>query len=250
MTVFAARVVRVRTVSPTLLRVVLGGPGLAGYRASGHPDERLRMYFPEPGSDSAAVVHAATAADLARPERELPLTRRSYTIRNWDAASGLIDVDFAVHDSGPAIAWLRRAQPGDWVGVTEATGWYAPPETARTALIVSDITGLPAVQRIVAAPPPSLERVDVLLDLPHADDAADLPAVPNVHYEVRIGPIQRSPSALAERTTQHPKPGYLWLAAEAAACQSVKRHALHDWGLAPEQHEIRAYWRAGRERAS
>ncbi|WP_293782367.1 siderophore-interacting protein [uncultured Aeromicrobium sp.] len=245
MPVHAARTRSIEAISPTMWRISLEGEGLAGFHASGHPDERLRLYLPPPGNPGEHIVRAASTAESARPERDLPLARRSYTVRRWDPRRHRLDIDIAMHDVGAVVDWLRQARPGHWIGVSDAVGWYAPPDDAARILIVSDATGLPAVHRITDRLQHTATATDVVLSIPHADDAADLVTAPNITYTLNDAP----PDELAALAITRSRPDYLWSATEAATCSSLKQHALSVWRLRREQIEARAYWRAGRVRS-
>ena len=53
------------------------------------------------------------------------------------------------HAGGVAGPWARTAQPGQVVYLTDARGWYAPPDDSAWQLLIADLTGLPALERIV-----------------------------------------------------------------------------------------------------
>nr|WP_256985116.1 siderophore-interacting protein [Rhodococcus sp. 06-1059B-a] len=111
-------------VTPSMLRVRLGGADLSGFATTGVPDERLRLIFEDD-------------------------TLRSYTVRRFDPAGPHLDIDFVVHDGGVAAQWAVRAQPGDRIRVSEPHGWYRPPIDTEWQLLVADMTGLPALARAV-----------------------------------------------------------------------------------------------------
>ena len=62
-----ATVVRKEQLGRSMLRVVLGGPGLAGFVPNGFADQYVKLVFPREGVDRPA--------------------RRTYTVRAWDAAA-------------------------------------------------------------------------------------------------------------------------------------------------------------------
>ena len=47
----------------------------------------------------------------------------------------------------------RAGRPGDEVYVTQAMGWYAPPADTAWQLLAGDLTGLPAIGRILESLP-------------------------------------------------------------------------------------------------
>jgi NADPH-dependent ferric siderophore reductase len=83
---FTARVESVAALTLTLTRIVFGGEGLAGFEPGEHSDSYVKLQFPCPGA----------------PEGERPQVR-TYTVRDWDSAAGLLTIDFVVHgDEGIA----------------------------------------------------------------------------------------------------------------------------------------------------
>ena len=128
-----------------MLRVVLGGPDLGRFRSSGAGDERLLVVFPPAGSFVPPAPVRLADGTLDYPDRATCPPMRSYTVRGWDPAAAEMTLDFVLHPGGVAAPWAIRAQPGDVVYVTEATGWYAPPAGARWQVLLADLTGLPAL---------------------------------------------------------------------------------------------------------
>src|ERR1700743_2805106 len=131
------RVLRTEWVTPHLIRVVLGGPGLASFVDNGFTDKYVKLLFPLAG------VTYPEPIDLDRIRREFPRdqwpTTRTYTIRYYDPGAGELAIDFVTHgDDGIAAPWATRAQPGDEVIVRGPGGAYAPSESADWQLLVGD----------------------------------------------------------------------------------------------------------------
>ena len=94
-------VVRTARVTPTMVRVTLGGPGAAGFE-SGIADEHVKLIFADPGTGELRVPVPDPDEDgeLIWP-RPMP-TSREYTVRAWRPDVLEIDVDFVVHVFHPA----------------------------------------------------------------------------------------------------------------------------------------------------
>ena len=76
-------------------------------------------------------------------ENKIRLTRRN-------GSDGVLVLDVVVHDVGLVTEWVQRPDcVGSDVTITEAKGSYDPPDGAQWQLLVADLTGLPAVARIV-----------------------------------------------------------------------------------------------------
>ena len=97
----------VREVVPSIVRVTLAGPELAGFVSEG-PADHMKVFFPDPVSGELALP-TVDAQGLRRPDAGGTIISRDYTPREFRPASGELDVDFVIHgDDGPASAWASR----------------------------------------------------------------------------------------------------------------------------------------------
>ena len=97
--------------TPTMVRVVLGGDGLEGFEPSPHADQYVNALFVPDGAPYE-VPFDVEAAHAGPPEHR-PRGRR-YTIRWWDPDTRTMAIDFVAHgDVGYAGRWAAHAQPGD-----------------------------------------------------------------------------------------------------------------------------------------
>ena len=120
---YDAEVLRRTQVSAHLVRLVLGGPGLAGFESTGIPDEWVGLVVPG------------------------QFQSRYYTVRSW--ANGELTLDVVIHDVGLVTEWASRDCVGDTVTISEPKGSYDPPADAGWLMLVGDLTALPAMARIV-----------------------------------------------------------------------------------------------------
>lgn len=227
-TLLSAEVRSVTALTPSLTRIVFGGGDLARFASRGVPDEFLRIQFGPAPSGFLATRRAA--ADT-----------RYYTVRRWDAARAEMTVDFVVHQGGIAGDWLRRVAPGDAVAVSKPDARYAPPADATWLLLIADLTGAPAVGRILEDRPPGL-AVTAHIEVPTAADRLDLG--PAVQWHVGSGAPHR-PSrldAIAATLTLPPGPGYVWVAGEATMAAAIRRDFLTRLGLARDRITAIGYW--------
>jgi len=255
---FHPRVVRTRQLSPTLLRVVLGCPGLAGL-VSGGSDQRFKLFLPRPGQDAPVLPDALDEQWYTRWQALDPQRRgimRTYTIADARHELGEFDVDFALHgDLGPASRWARAARPGDLVSVLAPVAAdnggvdFRPPADTDWVLLTADETALPALAGILAALPAGT-RVKALVEVAHPDDRRPLPTA----AEADISWLVRDPAA-PDRTaglltalagTAFPAgTPYAWLAGEAACVRAQRRHLVGDRGLPRTAITFTGYWRHG-----
>ncbi|MCL7379361.1 siderophore-interacting protein [Streptomyces sp. 35G-GA-8] len=103
---FTVEVLRTERVTPSMARVVLGGPDLAHMATAGR-DQRVKLFLPRPG-EREPVMPDPARADWYDAWRELdPGTRgimRTYTVRELRREPAELVIDFALHgteSSGP-----------------------------------------------------------------------------------------------------------------------------------------------------
>jgi NADPH-dependent ferric siderophore reductase len=230
---YAAEVRSAEPLGPNLVRLVLTGPDLDRYPALPVPDESVVVYLPGDGGEPAA---------------------RNYTVRAFDPATGCMTIDFVRHEGGVAGQWAVEAVPGSRLRISRPRSWYRPPARARWQLLVADLTGLPALARIVEQRDPALDT-RVVVEVVDERDLAALPALDGLaglSAEVVVGSGNgHGPSALADRVeaiTPAAGPGYLWFAGEAGQARRIRKHARGRWAWGPEQLDVIGYWRCEAER--
>ncbi|WP_246383255.1 siderophore-interacting protein [Nocardioides stalactiti] len=174
----------VERVSPSYVRLELGGSGLAECGRSGPLlDQRMKIVFP----NAAGALPSFAGMDsswwdtwLAIPEDERG-SIRTYTVRDL-VGSGVdtrIVVDVVVHDpdehSGPGNDWALQASVGDRVIVLaprlghEFGGIEWSPGSASRLLLVGDETAVPAIRGILRDLPDDASGA-AFLEVPFADD--------------------------------------------------------------------------------
>ena len=147
-----AHVVSTARVSPHLVRVVLGGEGLAGFGAGAFTDHYVKLQIPPRGAAYRAPFDPEEVK-AAHPREHWPRTR-TYTVRAWDAERGELTIDFVVHgDEGVAGPWALAAQPGDPIQLNGPGGAYAPDPDADWHLMVGDLSVVPAISASLARVP-------------------------------------------------------------------------------------------------
>lgn len=256
-----ARVLASERISPSFVRVTVGGERLSSIAPMGF-DHWFRMLFPETGQSE---LHLPTAADdqwwpqlQAMPDDIRPLLR-NYTIRRYRPAgagrfgdTAEIDIDFASHgDLGPASVWADTVRPGEELGLLDEGIVYQPFPDARWQLLVGDESALPALAGILD----SMEfgrPVEVFVEVADPDDvtAQELRTGPGVrvHPVVRSDPDLRPGAAVTEavRAAVLPdEPGYVFLAGESGLVTGVRRHLVRERGLPKSSVSFTGYWNYG-----
>jgi NADPH-dependent ferric siderophore reductase len=223
-----AEVLQVRRLSPSLVRVVLGGDGLRGVSSLEVPDEGCVVEFPpvdEPGGDP------------------VPDVGRWYTVRRFDAAAGTVTLDLVVHPGGVGGEWAAVAEPGHRLRLVNQGSWYAPPADARWQLLLGDVVALPAFGRIVEETAAVLPTT-VVVELPDPADAQDLPGADVTWLSTPRLAADGSVLGSAVRSLVLPEgPGYVYVAGEAAATRAVRKYLRHELGLPSSAYKVIGYWR-------
>jgi NADPH-dependent ferric siderophore reductase len=243
MTMFG-EVVEVERLTPRMVRVVMGGDGLAGFTATPWTDQYVNVLFPPPGAPYSAPFDVDAVREEAPEHR--PKGRR-YTVRSWDPATSRLSIDFVVHgDVGVAGRWASSAAPGDLLQVVGPTGGYAPDPDAGWHLMVGDESALPAIaaslERVPAGAP---VIVVVVVDGPDHELALNSPGQLDlvwVHRETEPG----SHDLLLEAVESLTFPAgrvHAFVHGEAGEVRAVRRHLLADRGVPKEGASISPYWR-------
>ncbi|MEV5709300.1 siderophore-interacting protein [Actinoallomurus sp. NPDC052274] len=240
------RVERVEWITPHLVRVVIGGEGLAGFPVGAYTDHYVKILFPVPG------VNYPEPFDMEAVHRDLPRDQwprqRTYTVRSWDAEARELAIDFVYHgDHGLAGPWAAGVKPGEEVLFLGPGGGYAPSEKADWHLLVGDESALPAIAA-------SLERLPedatarVFVEVAGAEDEVPL-ASPG---DARIVWLHRDTgevgAALVEavQNLEFP-PGevHAFVHGEAEFVKRLRRHLRIERGLSMDRLSISGYWRRG-----
>ncbi|MCL8024663.1 siderophore-interacting protein [Nocardioides bruguierae] len=216
-------VLRRERLTPHLLRLVIGGEGLAGLVSTGLPDEWLGLVVPG------------------------QFQSRYYTVRSWDGAELVLDV--VVHEVGLVTEWAQRPDGviGEQVTVTDPKGSVSIPDDAGWVVLVGDLTAMPAMARTaehaLAAGLPVSIHAEVPEKVPgYLPDGADVTWLPQ--------PADHG-SALADVVAglAWPEgPGYFWMAGESAQMRAIRKHLMREVAMASDHYDVMGYWRGGQQR--
>ena len=244
--------VEVRSVlalTPTMIRIVFGGEDLRRFVSSGDPDERLVVVLPRPGERHTPDPVRQADGTLDYPADDEPEIR-SYTVRRFDPEAPEMVIDFVRHVGGAAAAWAIQAQVDDVVYLSPAKGWYAPPAEATWQLLLADLTGLPALGRILEELPAGMQAITVAEVAGEADRQA-FSSKAEVSSQWLVGGNGHGPSRLLETLKQldfPDGPGYIWFAGEASESRAVRKYVRRELGWTTDRFTIIGYWRVDQER--
>lgn len=241
-----ARVERVERLTPHMVRVVLGGPGLSGFDAGRYTDHYVKLLFPPEGAPYEAPF------DLQRVREELPREQwpimRTYTVRRWDAERGELTLDFVVHgDRGVAGPWAAGVRPGAQVCFLGPGGGYAPDPDADRHLLVGDESALPAIA-VALERMPHGARAHALIEVSGPEEEQEL----ETGGEVSVTWLHRDGRGVGEALVEAveglelpPEGVQAFVHGEAGFVKELRRLLLRERGVPKERVSISGYWRLG-----
>jgi len=240
------QVKHVHRLTPHALRVTFTGEELEGFTTKG-PAEHIRLFFPFPGEEKPVMpVWGPNGPELA-PGQQRPISR-VYTPRHWDPATRELDVEFVVHGEGPGSSWAEGAAPGATVVVAGPGGPYQVDPEAEWFLIGGDHAALPAIGTILDVLPASA-HADVYVEVEGATEEQRLDSQAQLSVTWLHGAAEEVPGRRLEeaiRSAPLPEgPGRIFIACEATIMRNIRRHLLHERGLARSIVHTHGYWKQG-----
>ncbi|MEI2432916.1 siderophore-interacting protein [Lysobacter yananisis] len=243
------RVDRVEPVTPHLLRVVLSGEDLADF-VSASFDDHVKVLFPAPGQERPTMPTLGPAGFVFADGVERPAVR-DFTPRRFDPVARELELEFALHEAGPASDWARQARAGHCLGVGGPRGSRVVPAGFAWHLLIGDDTALPAIARRLQELPAAARAIAVLEveDASARIDFASAAAL-QTHWCYRNGadPAGDPPLLRAVRELQWPHDrdaGYVWAAGETSAIRAVRQHLLSERGVDKARLHAAGYWKRG-----
>ena len=221
-------VLRKEWLTPGMVRVTLGGPGLDAYEHNDFTDRYVKVLFDDNGTER----------------------RRAYTVRRYDSRAGELDIDFVVHgDRGLAGPWAAACQPGDPLAFIGPGGAYAPAPDAAWHLLVGDESALPAIASSLETMPAGAQAY-VFVEV--ADTGEQLDLVTDAKAEIRW--FHRDSSAeppgeelvRAVQSLDFPDgEPQVFVHGEAGIFRALRRYLGVVRGLDVKAMSISGYWRRG-----
>lgn len=236
-------VLRTQQLTPALVRLVLGGPGLEDFRAADGTDAYVNVAIAPTGA-AYGPVFDPDEVKATRPREEWP-ARRRYTVRHWDEAARELTLDVVVHgDDGAAGPWARAARPGDVLVMTGPSAGYRPDPEADWHLLVGDESALPAIAATLEALPAGARTVVRLVcDGPEHEVALESAADVDLEWLHR-SPEQPTPLPDAVAALDFPAGRvHAFVHGEADEIRVIRRHLLTERGVARADMSCSPYWR-------
>lgn len=243
---YLLQVVRTERLTPSLLRVILGGEELAEYPADA-AGAHIKVLVPRPGQVKPLLpVLGEGRPKWDAPQEERPFMR-TYTVRWVDNKRRELALEFVLHDhGGPAASWAQNAKAGDWIAITGAGRQVEFPAACDWHLFVGDSTALPGIAARLARLPDDARGV-VLIGVHDANEAFDLrhPVGIEVRWLAHADAPDGGELAAAACALDIPPTAAVYAAGEAAAMTRIRSHVRQTLGLPREQVYVLPYWKMG-----
>ncbi len=252
---FLATTISVERLTPSMIRVVLKLDGGERLISTGHPDEWVRLAL-QPDPDTPVTLPVLMEnGKWKMPEGAEYCPNRPYTIRRWDPATCEMVIDIVAHEGGVAASWAMNAKVGDVVGICNPEGRFWIPKGSQWLLMLTDITGLPAVGRVLEELPAGFRAV-VHVEVPSDEDRqeVDTAADASIVWHACHGLKPERPgytelSRIAGTITELPEaPGYIYIAGEARAVSESRKHFRDVLGFDKNRIDAIGYWIEGQAR--
>ncbi len=238
----------VARVTPNLVRVTLGGDSLEGFVSAGF-DDHMKVIFPDAVTGEIRLPNLAIArADDTSPKP----TMRDYTPHHFDAKTNTLQVDFVLHEAGPATAWARQAKPGQRLGIGGPRGSFVMTTDFDWHLLIGDATALPAISRRLAELQAGTKAA-VLVEVEMLEDEVELTSA----AQLSVTWVHHNPSneqvvtTLADALKALAKEGlpqgdfYAWIACESLTAKALRAQLIAEHGANPKWTKAAGYWKQG-----
>ncbi|WP_116135441.1 siderophore-interacting protein [Trinickia diaoshuihuensis] len=219
-------------VTPEMLRVTFAGDDLRNF-TSAAPDDHIKLFIVQENGD---------------------VVSRDYTPRRFDTGERTLDVDFALHDAGPATRWALAAKPGDTLEVGGPKGSRVMEGEPDWWLLVGDETALPAIGRTIEEAPAGTKVISLAAVTSEANEQHfETRAQYEAHWVHRPAERADDPQPFLDALAKLALPegdGFVWIAAEAHVTRAVRDYMRGERKRPPSAVKATGYWIKGRADAS
>jgi NADPH-dependent ferric siderophore reductase len=94
---------------------------LQGFTSASY-DDHVKLFFPALGS-SEPILPKGPPGSPEAGQGPAPIAR-DYTPRRFDAVANELDIEFVLHNDGPATSWAAQVQEGHQLGVGGPRGSF------------------------------------------------------------------------------------------------------------------------------
>ena len=210
----------------TLKKIRLEGADLVGLEW--HPGQQVRVPVRGDGDD---------------------LTLRTYSIWDYDAEKGVMDLVVMLHGNGPGSAWAEGLAAGDEAVVFGPQGSFVLNPRAQWHLFVGDETGSVALQAMLRAVPAGQVAMAVFEGDRPEDALPPLGEDDPTEWVFREGGAPGAGSAMCRRLAEleFPEgPGCAYLAGEMSASLGMRDFLLKERGWKRMNIRCKTFWAKGK----
>jgi NADPH-dependent ferric siderophore reductase len=218
-------VVAVAKLTPNMVSVSLSGD-LEGFQTQGF-DDHVKLFLPGGGADAAPIM-------------------RDFTPAHFDAARDTLQIEFALHQSGPASDWARVVQAGQRLEIGGPRGSMVIASTLANHVLIGDETALPAIKRRVRELPPQT-KVIAVVEVSEAAEQQTLacPADLELHWAHRETSGAGALIAAVRRLSLPNQNTFAWAACEADVAKALRQVLITEKQIAKTHVKASGYWRRG-----
>jgi len=234
-------VISKQKISRNMLRITLGGDALQDFpldQESGY----IKLHFARENVLQGDIEQQLRSDDAkARP------LLRTYTVRQQRQAPSEIDVDFVVHEGGPASDWAINSKQGEQIYVAGPGKKKLVDVTADWFFIAGDMTALPAISVNLALLPDNARGYAVIEVLEEAD-IQPLAVPENFELHWVINNHQHGSNLLVDAVKALPvlegDPS-VWLACEFTSMRALRQYFHLDLQVKRRNVYASSYWKQG-----
>lgn len=247
----ALTIAAITELTPHMRRLTLRGEDLADLHSDGF-DDHVKLLLPAPGETTLTLppLKADGMPDWEGSGLPRPVAR-DYTPRRIDRAGRTLEIDIALHGSGPAALWAAAAKVGDGACIGGPRGSMVLPADLQWQWLIGDESALPAIGRRLEELGEEVD-VTVLIETEDADPLPSLQLGPRRRLQRVRRPGQGTAVELAAPLVAAlaalPSPtgrGHAFAAAESQTVKAVRALLVGQHGLSKDQVRASAYWRRG-----
>ena len=233
---------KVTDLSARMKRITFTSPDLNDF-ISGSPDDHIKLFFPLPGQ-AEPILPTRGPDGPVFPEG---VVMRDYTPLSAGAENFELDIEFFLHDEGPAAEWARNAKPGHKLGAGGPRGSMVVPYDFEWYLLVGDEAALPSFTRRLKELPANA-RVLVFIEVGSESEKREFTTASNadIHWVNRnnFAPGSVEPLKEALLKTSFPHGDYFsWIATELETSKILRELLETVRGANPEWIKATGYWK-------
>lgn len=236
-------VINKQQLSPNMQRIILGGDALGDFPA-GYEGGYIKLMLSELAHTSSGPV-----AKLVQALNSKKGVMRSYSVRDFDAKSRKLTLDFVDHgDGGPASAWANHCNIGDKITISGPGPVKLVNNDSDWFFIAGDMTALPAISVNLEQLLADAKGYAVIEIIEEQDkQTINVPDGIEVHWV--INPHPDSPNTLLADKVRSlkwldGKPN-VWVASEFETMRNLRRYFKKERLVDREDIYISSYWKMG-----